>query len=286
VVVFSESKVGGRKTTHELQIMPEYLQNLERAAISPTVLIGLGTAAVLSGLFLWIGGLGFRRILAAILGAVSGGILGLFIIGHNIAALVLAATAASIAIILERVFITILAAGLAAGFALIILAYPHIEKSDAATPPNNASEQNLTVSVGESLKILKAYTVDCIDRIKQACLKMPAYNWLITAALVVIFIVAGLYLYRLASAFCCATVGTTLIFAGMILLLLYKTSAPISHIYHNSPFYLVIFAGMIIFGTLEQLLICKSPKRQPTGKKQENKLKQTPAERTHRWRTM
>jgi len=269
--------------------MPESLQNFERAAISfsPTVLIGLGTTAVLFGLFLWVGGLGFRRILVAILGAASGSICGFFIIGHNIVALVLAAIAVFIAVILERAFITILAASLAAAFALIILACPYIEKSNAAIPINHdeVSEQSLTVSASGSLKILKIYTVDCIDKLKQASLKMPVYNWPIIAVLVVILILAGLYLYRLASAFCCAASGTMLIFAGMILLLLYKTSAPISHIYYSSSFYLAVFVSMIIFGTLEQLLLCKSPKIQPTEKKQTNKAQQAPNETIPRWRT-
>lgn len=269
--------------------MPESFQNFERiaASFSPIVLIGLGSAAVLLGLFLWVGGLGFRRILAAILGAVSGSICGFFIISHNIAALALAAIAAFIAVILERFFITILAASLAAAFALIILAYPYIERSDAAIPLNHGevSEQGLTVSASGSLKIIKIYIVDCIDKLKQACLKMPVYNWLIITALVVIFMLVGLYLYRLASAFCCAALGTMLIFAGMISLLLYKTSAPVSHICHSSSFYLAVFIAMITFGTLEQLLICKLPKRQPTRKKQTNKAHQVPDETVPRWRT-
>jgi len=274
---------------HGLRIMPESLRNFERVAVSfsPIVLIGLGLAAVLFGLFLWIGGLGFRKILVAILGAVSGSICGFFIIGHNIIALVLTATAAAIAVILEKVFITILAASLAAIFALIILACPYIEKSGVAIPMNQdkVSEQSLTVSVSGSLKILKVYAVDCINRIKQACSQMPKHNWAVIAALIVIFMLAGLYLYSLASAFCCATLGTMLIFAGMILLLLYKASAPISRVCYNSSFYLAVFLAMIFFGTIEQLLLCKSPKRQPTRKKQINKARHAPDETMHRWRT-
>ncbi len=269
--------------------MPESLQNFERVAVSfsPIVLIGLGTAAVVFGLFLWVGGLGFRRILVAILGTVSGSIFGFFIIGHNIVALVLAAIAAFIAVILERVFITIVAASLAAVLALIILTCPSIEKSDVAIPINQdrVSEQSSTISVSGSLKMLKIYTVDYIDKLKQDCLKMPVYNWLIIAVLIVLFTLAGLYLYRLASAFCCATLGTMLTFAGMILLLLYKTSAPISHICYSSSFYLAVFTAMIIFGTLEQSLLCKPPKRQPMRKKQTNKTQQTTDEKTHSWRT-
>jgi hypothetical protein len=289
MVVFGKSTVGNSKTNDEPIIMLESLQNFEQTAarFSPTVLIGFGLAAVLFGLFLWVGGLGFRRILVGILGAVSGSICGFFIIGHNLVALVLAAIAAFIAVIFERLFITILAASLAAAFALIILACPYIEKSDAAIPINHdkVSEQGLTASVSESLKVLTVLTVNYIDKIKQACLKMPVHNWPIIAVLIVIFIPAGFCLYRLASAFCCAALGTMLIFAGMISLLLYKASSPISHICYSSSFYLAVFLAMITFGTLEQLLLCKSPKKQPMGKKQANKTQQALTETTHSWRT-
>lgn len=277
------------KINHELQTMPESLQDFERvaASFSPLVLVGLGLAAVLAGLFLWVGGLSFRKILAAILGAVSGVICGFFIIKQNIAALALAAIAAIVAVILERFFITVLAVSLATAFALTILACPYIERSGAAIALNHneVPEQGLTISASGSLKIIKIYTGDFIDKLKQACPKMPVYNWLIIAALVVIFMLAGLYLYRLASAFCCAALGTIFIFAGMILLLLYKTSAPISHICHRSSVYLAVFIAMITFGTVEQILICKSPKRQPRREKQTNKTRQASDEAISRWRT-
>lgn len=129
------------------------------------------------------------------------------------------------------------------------------------------------------------YIIDITSKVKQAGSQMPKFNWAVIVILVVIFILAGLYLYRLASAFCCAALGTMLIFAGMISLLLYKTSAPISHICYSSLFYLAVFLAMIIFGTFEQLLLCKSAKKQPTRKKQENKAQQAPDETAHRWRT-
>jgi len=71
-----------------------------------------------AGLFLWLGGLGFRRALVATVGAVSGGIFGFFMSGRNIMpAMVTAALAAVIAIKLEKIFIAILAGVLAQFFA-------------------------------------------------------------------------------------------------------------------------------------------------------------------------
>ncbi|UCD62558.1 MAG: hypothetical protein JSW34_07250, partial [Candidatus Zixiibacteriota bacterium] len=103
--------------------MFEILQDFEQVTtrFSPIVLIGPGLAAVIVGLFIWLGGLKYTRVLVAVLGAVCGGICGFFIIGRNImAAAVLAAAAALLATIFHRTFIIILAACLAAAIGLAV----------------------------------------------------------------------------------------------------------------------------------------------------------------------
>jgi len=66
--------------------MLEIAKNFEQMAtgFSPIVLIAPGLVCVVVGLFIWLGGLGFRRPLAAVVGAVSGGICGFFITDRNI----------------------------------------------------------------------------------------------------------------------------------------------------------------------------------------------------------
>lgn len=240
--------------------MLEIAQNFEQIAVQlrPIVLIGPGLVAVLAGLFVWLGGLGARRVLAAIVGAVSGGICGFFITGWNIGlAAAIAAIAAIIAAAFEKIFITILVAALAAVFALAVFVRPYIEIKNAA---------------------------DFSTGIKQACIQIPAYNWVIIVALVVFFIAAGFLLFRLTSALCCATLGTMLIFAGMILLLLYKGAAPVSGIYNRSSFYAAVFVVMTGFGTVGQLLLCQCPHKQPIRKKEENKDKKKQQQTKQNWR--
>jgi len=268
--------------------MFEILLRFERSAVSfsPAVLIGTGLMAFLLGLFLWIGGLGFRKILVAILGAVTGAVCGFFIVGSNIVAVALAAIVAVVAVIIKRVFIIILAAALAVVFALIILIGPYIESLLAPIPINQTpiTKPALTVSVRGSLKVMNTYALDCFNVIKQASAKLPLNKWIIIAAVAVIVILGGLLLWRLTFAFSCAALGTMLIFAGMILLLLYKGSAPVSRISHSSSFYLIVFIAMIVFGTLEQLLLCKDVKRQSARKKQAGKDEQGPERKKDDWR--
>ena len=270
--------------------MLEILQNFEQTAarFSPIVLIGPGLAAVSVGLFVWLGGLGFRRLLVAAAGAVSGGICGFFIVGRNItAAIILAAVAAAIAVIFERLFITILTAALAAVFAFAVLAGPYIKNSQEVIPTNSSRmpAQGPALSVRESIEKVKAYIADVSEKIKQACSQMPVYNWLILLVLVLIFLVVGFFFRRLASALCCSALGTLLTFAGMILLLLYKGSVPISSICSKPPFYGAVFAAMTGFGTIEQLVLCQRAKRKSIRKQEANKRKEGPKETTQAWRT-
>jgi len=270
--------------------MLEILQDFEQTAnrFSPIVLIGPGLATVLVGFFVWLGGLGFRRLLVAVAGAVSGGIGGFFIAGRKImVAIIIAGVSTVIAIIFERLFITILTAVLAAAFGFAVLAGLYIDSSQEVNPanPGRIPIQSSTLSVHESIEELKAFVADVSENIKQACSRMPVYVWVILPVLAVVFIVVGFFLRRLASALCCAALGTMLIFGGMILLLLYKGGVPISSIYSRPPFYGAIFTIMIVFGTIEQLLLCKRVKRDSIRRNRANKGKEGSQE-IRDWRTI
>ncbi len=273
--------------------MLEILQDFESAIggavrLSPVVLVGPGLACVIAGLFIWLGGLGFRKTLVAVAGAICGGICGFFAIGQNIiSAAFAAALTAALAMVFERLFIAILTAALAAVFAFVILAGPYIENSQQTTPISSGemSAQGTAIGVRESAEKLKAYIIDVSQRIKHAGLQMPVYHWAIIMVLALIFIVAGFSLWRLAMALCCSLLGTVLIFAGMILLLLHKGAVPVSIICSKSSYYAIVFIAMAAFGTSGQLLLCKRQKTSSTGKKQMGKNKKEPSQTKERWRT-
>jgi len=258
--------------------MLEIFQNFEQMAarINPLVLIGAGVAALLVGLFIWLGGLSLGKEFVAIAGAVSGIIVGLYVIGRTtLSTLLAAAIAAVIAIIFEKVVIIFLAAILAAAICFAVLAGPYIERSQAQTAaaPNEASAQATTPGVSESFGEIKAYALDVGEKIKQAGSKMPVQKWAIIAAPAAILMVGGLTLRRFTSALYFSLQGTLFIFAGMILLLLYKGTRPVSHIRVNPSIYASVFAAMTAFGTIEQLLICKRVKTESTGEKKAGKNK-------------
>ncbi|MFQ6034533.1 MAG: hypothetical protein ACE5NM_01630 [Sedimentisphaerales bacterium] len=267
--------------------MLEILQNFEQVAtrFAPLVLIVPGLAAIIVGLFIWLGGLGFRKLLVVLTGAITGGICVFFLSSRNIITVTIAAgLAALIATIFERLFITILLAALVAAFGFAILLGPYIQAADTENS-SKITNQGSTVTISQSVEIVKAYAIDFTGRIKQACSQIPVYNWAIIAALAVIVAVAGFWLWRLASALCCAALGTLLIFIGMILLLLYKGSAPITKLANSTSFYAAIFIGMTAFGTVEQLLLCRGEEGKSKRKKRISSEQQAPEQATRGWRT-
>ena len=267
--------------------MLELLQNFEQAAaqLSPVVLIVPGLAVLLLGLFVWLGGLGFKRQLLAVAGALGGGICGSFVLGRNIpSAIALAVIVAFIAIIFERLFTTILALVLAVSIAFAVLARPYMAQplSNRATKP--AGTLTVPLSPSQSLVLIKSYAVELGDEVKQLSSQMPILRWAVILVVAVAVVVAAFTLRRLAAAWSYATFGTILIYTGMILLLLYKASAPISAVFRKPPFYAIVFAAMVAFGTIVQLILCKQKKPKSTKTEQSGKHgKQSRPEKT--WRT-
>ena len=268
--------------------MLEILQNFERAApkLAPIVVILPGLAAVVVGLFVWLGGLGFKRPLAGLIGAIAGGIGGFFLAGHNVVPIAVAAgIAALIAIVFERVFIVILAAALVAAFGFMVLTAPYLRSAGTEAQESQAeiTPGSQPATVQQSIETVKECAVNFGYAVKWVGSRMPVYSWAILAAVAAVFAAVGLYLWRLVSALCCAALGTTLIFAGMILLLSYKDAAPITKMSGGSPVYAAVFLGMIAFGTIEQWLLFRRQKRQPAKAK---KAKPDPEQEKQSWRGM
>lgn len=273
--------------------MLEILQNFEATVseatrLRPVVLAGSGAAAVGVGLCVWLGGLSLKKPLVAIAGAITGGILGFVLIGRGVVPMAASAiVAAVIARVFERVFITVLAAALAAAIGFAVLAGPYIESPQAvsAADRDGASVRTVTGEGEAGMEELKAYAVGIGGRIKRAAWLMPPQKWAIIALLAVIPLVGGFTLWRPTAALCFSVAGTILVFAGMILLLSYKGAAPGSRISSQPLIYAGIFAAMALFGTVEQLLLCRGAKKQAARPKKAGGQKEESQERHRSWRT-
>jgi hypothetical protein len=249
--------------------MLEILQNFEStvgeaARLRPAVLAGTGAAAVGVGLCVWLGGLRLRKPLVAIAGAITGGVLGLVLLDRGVVVPTVSAVAAAvIARVFEKVFITVLGAALAAAIGFAVLAGPYIERPQAGGRVNQDGASAQTSGQGAAgMEELEAYAVDVGERIKRAALLMPVQKWAIIVLPAVIFLVGGFVFWRATAALCFSVAGTILVFAGMIMLLVYKGAAPVSQISSRPVMYAGVFAAMALFGTVEQLLLCRGAKKQ------------------------
>ncbi|MHC4646567.1 MAG: hypothetical protein ACYTBJ_13790 [Planctomycetota bacterium] len=222
--------------------------------LNNTQLIGFGLAAVLAGLFIWLGGLGFRRVLFAIVGAAIGSSGAYFVAGPALAPIAIsAAVGAVIAAIIEKVAVAIIAATLATAFVFVTLD-----------------------------KFIVNFDFD--RGLNEALNQTPVYGWLVAAVVAVIFVLASFHLRRFVSALCCSTLGTLLIFAGMILLLFYKGVGPVNRIESNPSLYSAIFIVMTAFGASVQLLLCEKSEGKPVKKSQAPAVEQAPQQKQANWR--
>lgn len=251
--------------------MLETMQNFESvmgpaARDYPLYVIAPGSAAVVAGLFIWLGGLGFKRVLMAIAGAAGGFAMGTFAVGRGVAvAVVSAGVLALIGAIFDRAFIALFAAFLVAGVGFIMLVGPRINTDNAqpaaTEPPPGVGEPNAldaTVISNESnMDKLMAYLSDIGGQVRTICSEVQVYKWVTVTVLAVIALVLGFLLRRLAAAVSFSVSGTLLIAAGLVVLLLYKGATPLSYVGNRPLQYIGIGAGMAAFGTIEQLLFCR-----------------------------
>lgn len=249
--------------------MLDILQQFEQVTgrFSPLVLLVPGTVIVLVGLFVWLGGLGLRRASLGLVGAIGGGVCGFFLGGGSAAvAAVSAAVAAIVAVVLQRLFVGILTAVFAAVLAFVLLGWPSLRHDGGAAPADSsaATQQGPALSIGQSIETTRVHADDLRHSIKRAYAEMPLGAWIVVIALAATSIVSGLFLWRFASALCCSALGTMLVFLGLIMLLLWKGSMPISRIQNRASFYGLVFLGMTAFGTIEQLLLSLRAKRRLT----------------------
>jgi len=256
--------------------MIEIVQNFEQMTgrFGPSILIGSGVVFLLLGLCIWLSGLALRKILISIAGLAGGIVVGLFVVGRNIfSASLSAALAALIALIFEKVLVVLLAAALAAAIAFTILAGPYFEQAETTEVQIEMSDQTTTAGLDETLQELKTFAIDAGEKIKQAGTKIPVHIWAIIAAPAAIFLICGVVLWRCTTALFFSVLGIMVAFFGMLLMLIYKGAKPVDYVHGKPLIFAAVFLVMAAFGTIVQLLLCKSSKKQKITKIKPGKKK-------------
>ncbi len=252
--------------------------------LSPIVLVAPGVVLAVLGLVTWLSGMSLRRVVLACFGAAVGALASLIVNGQNPAAAgASAGCGAALGVLLPRAVLAVLLAAVGLAMAFAVLARAPLSEPRGTLFGALDTGQTERYTVPQSLDVVRTYGVDVVDRVSVAARTLAPLKWVILAAIGLGLLLFGLLFGWTAGALTCSLLGTALVFTGLALLLLFKGSDPVERIQQQGAFYGLVLVGMVAFGTLEQLLICRPGKRQPEGKS--GKSPSQPGELKHAWRT-
>jgi len=227
-----------------------YLQELTQRCDALFIMCG-GVAAVLSGLFMWLGGLGVKKITtAAITAAIVSGCVYFMVHNNLVYTIACGVVGAGLAVVFERIFSIAIATATAFVLSTALLLGPYIAKAES---------------------------------FRQFLMQSPLYSLVAIICITPGFSAAGLISPNIIFSLCFSAIGTALIFAGMILLTSCKGSAPVDYIAANKYYFLSVFAVMTGFGAFVQLFLCRRFNKKA---KQAGQIEQKRSEATKQsWRT-
>jgi hypothetical protein len=251
------------------EIMIEILKSFEQEAgrFDPAVLVMPGLALVVLGLVVWLAGMCLRRMVLALVGVAVGAIAGWLFNGPNpVLVGVAAGCGAVFSALVPRLSTALVLAAFGVAVAFVVTTQTHFAQG-TVTPfvRPDAGRGQEKLSIQDSLGAVRVLAANVIGCVKSIARDVEPVSWAIIGAIGVGLLVLGLLLVRLAGALVFSTLGTAVIFAGLIVLLIFKGSAPITFVQKQATFYGLVLLGMAAFGTLEQLVLCPSPRRGRKG---------------------
>ncbi len=244
--------------------MSKALENLELASLhfAPEILLVGGIIVIAAGLATWLGGLKLTPWIAAIIAAFAGLTVALlFTTPSPISICAMTAIPAGIACFLKKPIVIFAGAALVLAVGAIIGLGPTIKNAPLSPPRHLMPYEGgirKALSVSETAMEIKAEALFWAETLKDAAKQAPTAGFAIGGVAALLVLAGGFVLPRLIAAVTCASLGTTMIYTGMIFVLLFKGARPLTHIYNRAPFYCSVAMAMIVFGTFTQLVLCPS----------------------------
>ena len=247
-------------------------------------MIGPGIVIVLVGLCIWLAGLRWRLIIGAIAGAAIAAA-GVFVVGNYPVNVVLAISIVGMlaGVIINRIILGIFGAVCGALIVMVVLAGMATAKSrpqmvefqeagkahnpDEVTADNFVSGyptwpeyeiKSIPIPISGALEITVKTAGYFVSKAKAAIASAGIISFAGAGITAVIAAIAVLIVPRLFVAVVSSTLGSAIIFAGMIMLLFFKNSRPITYIADKPQFYAAAFGAMVLFGTIIQLILSPS----------------------------
>jgi hypothetical protein len=191
--------------------------------LQPSLLLTLAAVTIAAGLFVWLGGLGFKKIVFVVAGVFFGAFCTLFFSASNIfLAAAIIGIFALLALKLQDTFLMLIASALTAVIGYFLLVQPYFRPSG-----------NFSAIIG------------------QLAIGVPFYNWPILLAIIALpFAVLS---WAGASAIFSSAAGTTLILAGATMVLLNFDYPAVGYMTARQGIYIAIIVLATILGTIAQL---------------------------------
>jgi len=211
--------------------------------LQPSLLLTLAAVTIAVGLFVWLGGFGFRKIMFVLAGAFFGAFCTLFSSGSNpFLAAALIGVFALLALKLQDTFLILVASAFAAVIGYSILVQPYFR------PSNNI-----------------------LAVVRQIVIGVPYYNWPILLAITALpFAVIS---WQGASALFSSAAGTILVLTGTTMALLNFEYPAVSYMTKRQDIYIAIIALATILGTIAQLWLLPKISSRFAAAKQASKTK-------------
>lgn len=219
-----------------------------------TVLVVPGLIMVVIGLWLWLGGSSWHKLFAAAFAAIIAASIAA-IMALNIFAIAIITILALLAGGLFSRLIIALSAAITVSIIALLVIY-NLDIQSFASSNRYYSTVTEKMDIPQSVSFINDYSVFAGREVINITKSLQTTNTAIICLCGVVFLAVGLLLSKLTTALLASFWGILLIAKGMILLLLYKGTFVITRVSQNTMLYLYIFAGMLVFGIIIQLLIC------------------------------
>ena len=237
---------------------------------APQVLVPAGVICLVLGLCLWLDGLRWARITVAFLGGLGGGLCAWFITNHQVVPIAAAVVIfAGLSLFFQKQVFVLTGSLVAALVGIIIITAAAQREQSANYQSWEINGEVTMLTVSETLEVMKLQLASIGEGFGKDARSISAVSFMICILAGLVVLVAGIFMTRFVMALTSATLGTALVFGGMIFLLLFKGSAPIRHIYAKSTYYIVVALVMTGFGTVIELLLCPGRKKKTGSKKTE-----------------
>ncbi|MCE5187112.1 MAG: hypothetical protein LLF76_13400 [Planctomycetaceae bacterium] len=230
-------------------------------ALLPVILLAPALVLAGGGLLIWLGGIRWMRLIAAIVGALLGLLCAWLWTDRSLIPMVICAVVVfGLSLLLYKFMIVLLAGLLAAGLVLFVPAGLHALR-DIEPVRNRSDQRPQSLDFSQSLTRVEEYVSSGAQGTLDYLRAVPSGQKSIALMVGLGVIGAGLFSWRLVCAAGCSMLGCILLASGMMLLLFYKGSDPLSLLKQKTALVGGVLIAMLIFGTLVQYWLCPKKKK-------------------------